>query len=125
MRKYAVDLNHPREKGLVPVVSDAVMLSVGLAEGRAIPILILDTSLRPDIDILVQAHKHFGQGDAKSTWAASGLFDRRHLNLIVEFVKPQRCVIMLQFNIAQHGGYWTRSYKPSWFISSRGVRVIA
>lgn len=88
----------------MPIVADALMLSVGVAEGRAIPVLILDTSLRPDIEDLVRAHEHLGPGDAKTTWAAPGLLDRRHLKLIVEFERPQRCVILLQFNIAEHGG---------------------
>lgn len=103
-RRYAVSLNHSREAEAVPIVSDAVMLSVGVAEGRAIPVLLLDTSARPDIDDVVRAHEHFGPGDAKTSWASAGLFDRRHLRLIVEFERPQRCVIILQFDISAQGG---------------------
>lgn len=104
MLKTSVLLNHPRERLLVPIVADAFMLSAGVAEGRAIPVLILDTSLRPDIDDLVRAHEHLGPGDAKTLWVYSGLLGRRHQKLIVEFERPQRCVIVLQFSIAEHGG---------------------
>ena len=104
MPKRAVYLNDPRERAIVPIVSDAVMLSVGVAEGRAIPVLILDTSLRPDIDDVVRAHEHLGPGDATTSWVSAGLFHRRHLKLIVEFKRPQRCVIILEFDIARYGG---------------------
>jgi hypothetical protein len=103
-RRYAIQVNHSREAQAVPIVSDAVMLSVGVAEGRAIPVLILDTSARPDVDDVVRAHEHFGPGDAKTSWASAGIFDRRHLRLVVEFERPQRCVIILQFEISAQGG---------------------
>jgi hypothetical protein len=104
MRKRAVYLNHARERAVVPVVSDAVILSVGVAEGRAIPVLILDTTLRSDIDDLIRVHEQLGPGDATTSWASAGTFDRRHLRLVIEFQKPQRCVIILEFDIARQGG---------------------
>src|SRR5436305_870122 len=103
-RRRAIDLNHPREREPVPIVSDALMLSVGIAEGRAIPVLILDTSTRSDIEDLVRAHEHLGSGDATTGFGSAGLLRRRLLRLFIQFHRPQRCVILLEFNVARNGG---------------------
>lgn len=102
--KEAIQLGNKAEKEPVPIVSDAAVATRGLADGRIIPVLIIDTSLRPDIEDMIRAHKHIGAGDAKSAWSIPSRFDKSRIFLVLTIVKPSRCVIILEFNIARQGG---------------------
>jgi hypothetical protein len=88
----------------VPIVSDASMATRGLADGRLIPLFIIDTSERPDIDDMIQAHRHLGAGDARSAWSLPSRFDKSRIRLILTVVKPSHCVTVLEFDIARQGG---------------------
>lgn len=103
-KKTAIELSNPAEKEPVPIVWDAVVASRGLAEGRMIPLLIIDTSQRPDIEDMVRAHEHFGPGDATSTWALPSRFDKSRIGLVLSITKPSRCIIILEFDVASQGG---------------------
>lgn len=67
--REAIPVRHPAEAEAVPVVADAGIATVGVGDGRMIPLLILDTSQRPDIEDMVKAHHAVdGQGDVKAQW---------------------------------------------------------
>ncbi len=102
--KEAIQLGNKAEKEPVPIVSDAAVATRGLADGRIIPVLIIDTSFRPDIEDMIRAHKHIGAGDAKSVWSIPSRFDKSRIFLVLTMIKPSRCVIILEFNIARQGG---------------------
>jgi hypothetical protein len=103
-RRKAIPLRHIAEAKPVPIVSDASMATRGLADGRLIPLFILDTSERPDIDDMIGAHQHLGAGDASSTWSLPARFDRSKIRLILTAVKPSHCVIVLEFDVVRQGG---------------------
>lgn len=105
-KKHPVRLNDAAEATPVPIVSDAGIATVAVGDGRMIPLVIIDTSNRPDIDDLVLAHKHLdGQGDAGSMWGRpNSIFDTGIVNLILTFQKPGHCVIILGFELGQYGG---------------------
>ncbi len=68
-RREAVRVRHPAEAEPVPIVADAGIATVAVGDGRMIPLLILDTSRRPDIEDMVKAHHALeGQGDVKAQW---------------------------------------------------------
>ena len=71
-----------------------------------IPLLILDTSKRPDIEDMVKAQHHMrSQGDLTASWGRPDtFFDTGTVILILTFEKPSRCLILLQFDIEQYGG---------------------
>ena len=104
MRKVAIPLNDPSEEQPVPIASDAMMLSVGIADGRAIPLLILDTTQRPDIETMVRAHEHLGSGDVTCMWSSAGLLKRDHLKLVLVFQHPHPCVVIIDFRLVKYGG---------------------
>ena len=56
----AVSIQHPVEAEPVPVVADGSIATVAVGDMRMIPLLILDTSKRPDIEDMVKAHHHMG-----------------------------------------------------------------
>lgn len=102
--KETIQFVNEAEKEPVPIVSDAAVATRGLADGRIIPVLIIDTSLRPDIEDMIRAHNHIGAGGAKSAWSIPSRFDKSKIFLVLTMVKPSRCVIILEFNIARQGG---------------------
>ena len=105
-RREAVSVQHPVEAEPVPIVADASIATVAVGDGRMIPLLILDTSKRPDIEDMVKAHHHVGsQGDLTSAWGRPDtFFDTGTVRLILTFEKPSHCLILLQFDIKKYGG---------------------
>ena len=104
--KEAVPVRHPFEAEPVPIAGDAGIATIAVGDGRMIPLLILDTSKRPDIDDMVKAHHHMeGQGDVKSNWGRPNtFFDTGVVSLTLTFEKPSRCLILLSFDIGKYGG---------------------
>ncbi len=90
------------EKIPVPIVSDAAMASRDIADGKLIPLVIIDTTSRPDIEDLIKAHRSLGPGDANSSWGRLSK-NKNLINLILEFKKPSRCVLILEFDIIKQG----------------------
>ena len=54
----------------VPIVAEGAISSTTLGDGRLIPVLILDTSNRPDIDEFVRVHQHLPAGADSAARAA-------------------------------------------------------
>lgn len=103
-RKGTIQLNNELEKEPVPIVWDAGVATGGVGEGRFIPVLIIDTSTRPDIEDMVRAHKHLGPGDVETVWSRPSRLDNSRIHLILTFIKPTRCVLILEFDLALQGG---------------------
>ena len=104
MPRFDLELNDEREKLPVPIAGDGVLVISGVADGRAIPVIILDTSDRQDVDEVIRAHEHFGPGDATTIWSPRRWPRDRTLRLIIAFQRPQRCVIVLHFDTVAQGG---------------------
>ena len=103
-QKAKIQIRNRAEKEPVPIVSDGIIAMRGIADGRIIPVLIIDTSLRADIEDMIRAHKHLGAGDVESSWSISSRFNVDKISLILTVLKPSRCVIILEFNIVRQGG---------------------
>jgi hypothetical protein len=106
-QKKKIPIRNKAEKEPVPIVSDGAVATQGTADGRIIPVLIIDTSLRPDIEDMIQAHKHIGAGDVKSAWSVPSRFNIININrisLVLTIIKPSRCLIIIEFNIVPQGG---------------------
>ena len=52
----------------VPIVSDAILATTQVKGMAMVPVLLLDTTARPDIRYLIQSHKVLQQGEAISRW---------------------------------------------------------
>jgi hypothetical protein len=103
-KQGTIQLNNELEKTVVPIVWDAGVATTGVGEGRLIPVLIIDTADRPDINDMVRAHKHLGPGDAESVWSRPSRLVNNRINLIISFTRPTRCVLILEFDLAVQGG---------------------
>lgn len=104
MKKEVIYLRNELEKTPVPIVSDGAVAIKGLGDGRIIPILIINTSKRPDIEDMANSHKHLSPGDATSTWCSISRFNKNRLNLFLEFTKPSQCSFFLEFDVMAQGG---------------------
>lgn len=81
---------------IVPIVGDAAIAGPP-ADGRLIPVLILDTTEHPAVDELIRVHDHLSPGDALSTWAIlRGVGD---VVLLLTFERPIAAEIALRFNV--------------------------
>jgi hypothetical protein len=100
-----VPLRHAAEADAVLIVSDATVATRAYADGRLIPLLILDTSKRPDIDAMILAHRDLGPGDATSMWGQRSRFESQPtVRLVMSFSNPSACNIILDFDITSQGG---------------------
>jgi hypothetical protein len=117
--REAIPVRHPAEAEAVPVVADAGIATVGVSDGRMIPLLILDTSKRPDIEDMVKAHHAMdGQGEVKAQWGRPDtFFDKGLVSLILTFEKPSYCLIILRLDIGKYGGLVDQ------IIRSQGVYI--
>ncbi|MBN1461672.1 MAG: hypothetical protein JXA57_19240 [Armatimonadetes bacterium] len=99
-KKANIRFNSPIESILVPIVADAAVATRGVGDGRFIPLLILDTTSRPDLQELIRVHGHLGPGDVNSLWARPPR-TQRTLRLILSFRRPVQSVLMLQFDLTR------------------------
>lgn len=91
-RKVSVD-----SRLLVPIASDGA-LAGPVADGRLIPVLILDTEKRPDVAELLRVHEYVSSGDAQSIWA-SDRNDDDFVMLLLNFLRPMEVSLVVKFSI--------------------------
>jgi len=101
-KRGEVRLTGPSSQLPVPIVADGAIATTILGEGRLIPVLIIETSARPDIDELVTALQRPPPGDATSRWGRLH-WHKRSVVLVLSFERPSQVGIVLEFNIADQG----------------------
>lgn len=86
----------------VPIIADGSIASASLGDGKCIPVLIIDTSKRSDINDLVKAINTQLPGDVRSGWInykkQAGL-----ISLFLNFERPSEIIVILEFNIIRQG----------------------
>ena len=89
----------------VPIIADGAIATVHWGEGRTIPVLIIDTSTRPDVENFIGSqHRTQIVGDAESMWS----FNKRPRGLprpllLLNFTKPTQCLLIIEFEIPRQG----------------------
>ena len=101
-RRADIPLTGPGSSKTVPIVGDAAIATPILGEGRLIPVLIIDTSDRPDIDDLVQALQRPPSGDVTSQWGRRH-WHKKTVALILTFERPSKVVVILEFDVTEQG----------------------
>jgi hypothetical protein len=86
---------------IVPVVADG-SIAGPVADGRMVPLVIIDTATRPDLDELVRLHDHLSPGDTTYRW---GQVDRDddQVALSLQFTRPIEVRATLLFSIEHEG----------------------
>ncbi|ARQ61134.1 UNVERIFIED_ORG: hypothetical protein GGE64_001207 [Rhizobium etli] len=102
-RKYTrIDIKTFDQGKIVKVVADPVIATAGRVNGKLIPLLILDTTERPDLAELVRVHQNFVEGDVTVQWGAlEGRLD--HIALFLRFLRPAERIAIIEFEITKQG----------------------
>lgn len=82
---------------VVPIVGDAAIAGP-IADGRLLPLLILDTSARPEVAEVIRVHEHLPGGDAQSQWGFSRENDDEVM-LHLRFAQPMDVELILLFDV--------------------------
>ncbi|MEL5450769.1 hypothetical protein PTR41_12935 [Serratia bockelmannii] len=83
------------------LVGDGAIASSRTADGRLIPLIILDTSEKRDLFNLVELHGESELGDVMSVWGSDSII-RKNVCLILIFERPIELRIAIKFNIDKH-----------------------
>src|SRR5260370_35196772 len=101
-RMTEIKVRGPHEAVPVRIISDALIGTTVVGEGRMIPLVILDTSTRPDIEELGRVHEHLAPGDVKSVGAQLD-GHKNKIDLVLTYIRPMELIDILRFEIARHG----------------------
>ena len=87
----------------VRILADAAVSTQGVLGGRLVPLVILDTSDRPDIEELIRLHdKTLTPGDVTTQWADIKGHEGT-VALILSFIRPFEGTVILEFDILRQG----------------------
>lgn len=96
-RRYSSPRLSPHEYAPVNVVGDGAIQTLGVANGAFIPVCILDSRERPDIEELVRLHREGPLGDVRSTWMrVKGVSE---VCLYLEFLSPVASNVIVTFEV--------------------------
>lgn len=89
-----------RPAEVLDIVSDGLM-ATRAAEGKGVPVLVLDTSQRPDLDSVIAAHQGTAPGDVIFGWGRSR--DESLILLRLHFRRPVEATTTILFDVATQG----------------------
>lgn len=102
-RPGLIALSHAREKDALRIVADGAIATVGVGEGRLIPLVILDTSSRPDLEEYIRVHQFVGVGDVRCQWGRLITHDNT-VALVLSFLRPAELVAIVEFDLQRNHG---------------------
>jgi hypothetical protein len=93
---------------------------VAVYEERSIPVLVLDTRARPDLDNLTRFHNLQPTGEVKTAWYTPAN-DPRAVGLVLQFVSPDQCMATIEFDILEDAPVLYRIIESEcfWFYPGR------
>lgn len=95
-------VNHAHEAKAVPIAGDAAIATPEVANGKLVPLLILDTRERPDLTEAIKNHVSFPEGDVITAWGK--LFDTRDdVVLMLRFLRPTEVIAVIEFELPKRG----------------------
>jgi hypothetical protein len=102
-RSGLIELSHDREKDALRIVADGAIAHPSVGEGRLIPLVILDTSSRPDLEEYIRVHQYVGAGDVKCQWGQLIGHDNTVV-LVLSFSRPADLVVIVEFDLQKNHG---------------------
>jgi hypothetical protein len=90
-------------KPAVPIVSDAAIGTEAVSDGRFIPLVILDTRIRPDIAELIKIQEKVPPGDVISAWGSLLDGPKDHIALFLHVQRPIELTFALNFDLSKQG----------------------
>jgi hypothetical protein len=102
-RRGFIELSHKREKDALRIVADGAIAHANVGEGRLIPVVILDTTNRPDLEEYIRVHQFVGAGDVKCQWGQVIGHDDT-VALVLSFSRPAELVAIVEFDLQRNHG---------------------
>jgi hypothetical protein len=102
-KKVKITFRSKLEASPVTIVWDGAISTMGVGEGRIIPLVIIDGSDRPDIEELIRIHQYLPSGDVESQWMQFKGGEGK-ICLMLRFKRPVELVAILEFDIIGQGG---------------------
>ncbi|MGO9356973.1 MAG: hypothetical protein ACLP1D_04770 [Xanthobacteraceae bacterium] len=102
-RRGFIELSHEHEKDALRIVADGAIAYRGVGEGRQIPLVIIDTSSRPDLEEYIRLHQYFDAGDVKCQWGQLIGHDNT-VALVLSFSRPAELVAIIEFDLQRNHG---------------------
>jgi len=102
-QKARITFRSKLEASPVKIVWDGAIATIGVGEGRLIPLVIIDGSDRPDIEELIRIHQYLPSGDVESQWIQLKGGEGK-ICLRLRFKRPVELVAILEFDIIGQGG---------------------
>ena len=103
-RNEEIEIHHDLEAFPVPIVADGAIATTAVMGRKLIPVLLLDTRTRPDIDNLIKTQKIMNQGEVTRYWGRNPTKDKGPVTLLLRFTKPTVCTVLLHFDPCTQGG---------------------
>jgi hypothetical protein len=101
-RRAKFKIHHERERAPIAIVASAALAAERIGDGRLIPLLIVDTSSRPDLEELIRLHEFVSPGDVDLQWGHTGR-SREKIALFLSFKRPMELVAIVEFDIVEEG----------------------
>ena len=86
---------------IATVVNTAALSVAGVANGRTVPVVILQPDDENKIDAVITAHSGISEGNCESQWGCS--YDRNTILLHLEFTEPVALKIIIPLDITHNG----------------------
>ena len=86
---------------IATVVNTAALSVVGVANGRTVPVVILQPDDENKTDAVITAHSGISEGNCESQWGCS--YDRNTILLHLEFTEPVALKIIIPLDIIHNG----------------------
>ncbi len=92
------------ERDYVRVANISLISSIGIADGKMLPVIFLDCSNRPDIEDLLINHSKLkdNYGKINTLFGRKSYIDNKFLYLVMMFKIPYECNVIAEFDINQH-----------------------
>ena len=102
IRSQKISLNGPEESVPVPIAGDAGIATGDTRSGRLIPLLILDTTNRPDLTEAIRIQSSVPSGDVEIFW---GKLSKKseHISLFLSFKRPTNRNALIEFDLVKRG----------------------
>lgn len=106
--KFSLEITPEERYQLRPIhlVADGAIAQGNLALGKLVPVLIVDTTSRPDIVDVMRAHTVQPSGDVTARWANPDGFEKEPdclIHLILHFIRPINTYAIIKFSKKQGG----------------------
>lgn len=83
------------------LIGDGAIANKKTADGRLIPVLILDTTVKKELEHLVNMHEESNLEDVISVWGYNR-FNKKSVTLLLYFTNPIELKVAISFDVLNH-----------------------